>query len=40
MTIVMSHMIGARKIGDSRKGDLEVADSQKRGPWSKKFGSL
>ena len=40
MIIVMSPMIEARKIGDSRKEDREAADSQKRGPRSKKFGNL
>ena len=36
-TIVMSHMIGTRKIGDSRIGDREAADSQRRGPRSSRF---
>ena len=33
MTILMSHMIE----GDSRKGDQEAADLQKRGPRSNRF---
>ena len=46
----MSHMIGARKIGDRengtekqqicKEGVREVAKSQKRGRRSKKFGNL
>ena len=39
-TIAMSHMIGARRIGDSRKGDREATDSQRRGPRRKNFGNL
>ena len=37
MPIVMSHMIGARKIRDLQKGDREAADSQRRGPRSTRF---
>ena len=36
-TIVMSHMIEARKIGNSRKRYQEAVDSQRRGPQSSKF---
>ena len=35
--LVMSHMIGARKIEDSRKRDRKAADLQRRGPRSSKI---
>ena len=36
-TLVMSHIIGAHKIGDSRKEGRGAADSQRRGPRSSRL---